>query len=77
VLEISGGEILLIVTAAVFALLIHLTSVARGAKIIGFVGCAATVLAALLDFAVIGLGVLAATLAAVLAIQVFTRFART
>jgi hypothetical protein len=75
-LEINGGEVLLIVTAAIFALLFHLTSITRSAKIVGFTGCACTVLAALLDFDVISLGILIATLAAVLAIQMVKQFVR-
>lgn len=74
--EITGGEVLLIVTAMILSLLIHLTSLVRSAKVVGFIGCVCMVIAALLDFAVVGLGVLAVTLATVVAVQAFAQSAR-
>lgn len=75
-MAIGGGAILLIVVAVIFALIFHLTSGSRAAKIIGFIGCGFAVVGAVLGFLLIGFIAFMAGLAGSLAVQVYSQYAR-
>lgn len=75
-MEIGIGGIVLIGTALIFALLLHLTSVTRVERIIGHFGCGGAVLAALVGFPLVGFGLLIAGLMVSAAIRAFTKSAR-